>query len=107
MGYRKVVLGNEVYMMTPKWYKEFQKHIKTLNELENTDYDEIDTAELVDIRDVNIDKKQPQFYRIMMFVNQIKNPYCFRVGDIRVKVKYAKEPKETMTETFSAMLAML
>ncbi len=43
----------------------------------------------------------------MMFVNQIRNPYCFIAGDISVKVKYAKEPKETMTETFSAMLAML
>ncbi len=61
MGYRKVVLGNEVYMMTPKWYKEFQKYIKTLKELENTDYDEIDTAELVDICDVKIDKSNLSF----------------------------------------------
>lgn len=42
---------------------------------------------------------------MMMFVNQIKNPYCFRVSNVRVE--YAKERKENLTEAFSAMLAML
>ncbi len=61
---------------------------------------------LVDIRDVKIDRNLPQEERVKSFVEQIKNPYCFRVGNVKVRVEYSGR-KETMTEAFSAMLAML
>lgn len=61
---------------------------------------------LVDIRDVKIDRNLPQEERVKSFVEQIKNPYYFRVGNVKVRVEYSGR-KETMTEAFSAMLAML
>ena len=36
--------------------------------------------ELVDIRDVKLDSSLGQAERIQSFLQQIKNPYCFRVG---------------------------
>ena len=38
-----------------------------------------DLSELVDIRDVVIDKSLPLEDRVKSYVEQIKNPYCFKV----------------------------
>ena len=47
--------------------------------------------ELVDIRDVKIDRALPVEDRIISYVQQIKNPYMFKVGDIVVKVSYTND----------------
>lgn len=39
------------------------------------------TDELVDIREVAVDKDLPKEERIAAFLHQIKNPYRFRCGD--------------------------
>ena len=44
---------------------------------------------LVDIRDVRVDQTQPPEERIRSYVQQVKDPYCFRVGDVKVRVTYA------------------
>ena len=44
--------------------------------------------ELVDIRDVKLDSSMGQAERVKSFLKQIKNPYCFRVGDVVVNVAY-------------------
>ena len=40
----------------------------------------IHTDELVDIREVSVDKNLPKEERIAAFIRQIKNPYRFRCG---------------------------
>ena len=42
------------------------------------------TDELVDIREVTVDKDLPKEERIAAFLHQIKNPYRFRCGDFVV-----------------------
>lgn len=61
---------------------------------------------LVDIRNISIDSSLPQKERIKSFVSQIKNPYCFMVGDVVVQVSYAGEGS-TLNERFADMLAMM
>ena len=63
-----------------------------------------DLSELVDIRDVVIDKSLPLEERVKSYVEQIKNPYCFKVGDVVVRVSYAGKDK-TLTDSFTAMIA--
>ena len=46
--------------------------------------------ELVDIRDVKIDRTLPVEERIMSYVQQIKNPYMFKVGNTVVRVSYTE-----------------
>ena len=41
---------------------------------------QIHTDELVDIREVSVDKNLPKEERIVAFIRQIKNPYRFRCG---------------------------
>ena len=44
---------------------------------------------LVDIRDVKIDRSKPVEERMKSYVEQIKNPYLFKVGNTIVRVSYA------------------
>ena len=44
---------------------------------------------LVDIRDVKIDRSLPVEERMKSYVEQIKNPYMFKVGNTIVRVSYA------------------
>ena len=50
---------------------------------------QIHTDELVDIRDVSVDKNLPKEERIAAFIGQIKNPHRFRCGDFVVNACFA------------------
>lgn len=65
-----------------------------------------DLSELVDIRDVVIDRTLPAEERIKSYVQQIKNPYCFKVGDVKVRVSYANKD-QSLNESFVSMLSSL
>ena len=67
---------------------------------------EKDLSELVDIRDVVIDKKLTLEERVKSYVEQIKDPYCFKVGDVVVRVSYAGKDK-TLTDSFTSMIASM
>ena len=61
---------------------------------------------LVDIRDVKIDRTLPLEERMKSYVEQIKNPYMFKVGDTVVRVSYANTP-ETINDNFINLIASL
>ena len=61
----------------------------TVDEMKNVDIRTVDREEVVDIRDVSIDRTLPKEERVRSFIQQIKNPYCFRCGDVIVKTSFA------------------
>ncbi|MEY8574914.1 DUF6870 family protein [Oscillospiraceae bacterium 21-37] len=61
---------------------------------------------LVDIRNVHIDHSLPLEERIRSYVEQVKDPYCFRVGDVKVRVSYAGKDK-TLNDSFSTMISSM
>lgn len=63
-------------------------------------------SDLVDIRDVVIDKSLTLEDRVRSYVEQIKDPYCFRVGDVVVRVSYAGKDK-SLTDSFTSMIASM
>jgi hypothetical protein len=63
-------------------------------------------SELVDIRDVVIDKSLSLEERVRSYVEQIKDPYCFKVGDVVVRVSYAGKDK-SLTDSFTSMIASM
>ena len=63
-------------------------------------------SELVDIRDVVIDKSLPLEERVRSYVEQIKDPYCFKVGDVVVRVSYADKDK-SLTDSLTSMIASM
>lgn len=106
MGYRKVVFNGEEYKLTPKWYKEYLSAIELWEKAKETDVKDLDKSELVDIRDVKIDSKKPYLIRIISYINQVRNPYCYRVGDVVVRVSYAGKEK-TFTDSFTEMISSM
>ena len=61
---------------------------------------------LVDIRDVKSDRSQPVEERMKSYVEQIKNPYLFKVGNTVVRVSYANT-QATINDNFVNLLASL
>ena len=62
---------------------------QSLEHLQAVDIRTVDSDTLVDIRDVKINKSQPPQERLANFVEQIKNPYCYKIGKAIVKVTFA------------------
>ena len=63
-------------------------------------------ASLVDIRDVKIDRSLPIEDRVKSYVEQVKNPYMFKVGNTVVRVSYA-DTNRTMNDNFVNMIASM
>lgn len=63
----------------------------SFEQMKHADIRTIDKTKLVDLNDVVINEALPVSERIADFIRQIKNPYCFRIGDVAVKVKYKSE----------------
>lgn len=61
---------------------------------------------LVDIRDVKIDRSKPVEERMKSYVEQIKNPYLFKVGNTIVRVSYANT-QATINANFVNLLASM
>lgn len=68
-----------------------EQHIYTKEELEamkNVDVRTVDINTLRDIRDVKINTDLPKEERILDFIRQIGNPYCYRHGKYVVKISF-------------------
>jgi hypothetical protein len=57
--------------------------------MKNVDIRTVDPATLVDILEIKVDSAMTQPERMLDFIRQIKNPYCFRCGKFVVKVSHA------------------
>ncbi len=77
-----------------------------LRKMKDVDIRTVDKNQLVDLNSVVIDESRPVRERMASFVQQIGNPYCFRVGDVAVKVVY-KESGPTFQQNLEDMLMNL
>jgi len=63
---------------------------------------QIYTDGLVDIRDIHIDVALPVEEKLKSYIEQIKNPYGYRVGDIVVNIRFA-DTNRTFTEALASV----
>ena len=69
-----------------------EQHIYTKEEIEamkNIDVRTVDISTLRDIRDVKVNTDLPKEERVLDFIRQIGNPYCYRHGKYVVKISFA------------------
>ncbi len=64
---------------------------KQLKEMQAVDVRTVDPATLRDIRDVQIKTELPRQERILDYLRQIGNPYCYRHGKYVVKVSFSSD----------------
>jgi len=61
----------------------------TFQEMRDIDIHVVDLDNLVDIKDIQINTSLPREEQLLDFIEQIKNPYCFKVGKVAVKVHFS------------------
>jgi len=64
--------------------------MEKINAMRNVDIRTVDPATLRDIRDVKVNPNLPKRERILDYIWQIGNPYCYRHGKYVVKVSYTQ-----------------
>lgn len=68
--------------------------VTTLKSLANTDITSIDRTRLADIREIKVDEELPADEKIAQFIDEVKNPYCFLVGDVPVKIRFKPQGRD-------------
>ena len=66
---------------------------------------ELSSLPLVDIQTVQIDTSLSERERIRSFVEQVRNPYRFKVGNVVVNILY--KGQVTLNERFAEMMSSL
>lgn len=81
-------------------------NLKDLEEMNITDITKVDKNSLVNIDTVQIDTALPIEERMLNYLEQIKNPYCFLVGNVPVKVIF-KDKGRTLDNAVRNLLTDL
>ena len=63
----------------------------TIEEMKAVDVRTVDPETLVDVTQIKIDESLSKEERVAEFLRQVKNPYCFRVGNMVVKNVYSND----------------
>ena len=61
---------------------------EAIDAMRNVDVRTVDPDSLRDIRDVEVHTELPKAERVLDFIRQIGNPYCYRHGKYVVKVSF-------------------
>lgn len=77
--------------------------IEQLEEMRKVDVQCVDINSLDDLQEIRIDHNLPKEQRIKDFATKVKNPYCFKVGNVVVKVAFNTE-ELSFEEQFEKML---
>lgn len=73
--------------------------------MKQIDIKDVSPDTLIDISEITIKKELPKKERIIDFIRQIKNPYCFTCGDMVVKLSFTQEEttlEEKIEELFTS-----
>lgn len=60
-----------------------------LEQMQSVELGAVDKDTLADVSRVKLDKSLPKDKRVARILRAAKNPYCFRYGDMAVKVEFA------------------
>lgn len=74
-----------------------------ISELASVDIEAMNKGDFVDVSDFAFDRTVPQEQRAEKVIAAVKNPYCFRVGDMGVKLEFS-ESAPPLQEVFSDFL---
>ena len=67
---------------------------QTLYEMSRIEIDKINPTTLIDIDSISIDQTLPHEEKILSFIRQTGNPYCFMSGGVPVRVRFVGEGKD-------------
>lgn len=71
--------------------EDLKELLEELKRLKKVDVRTVDKDTLVDIKDVKIKTELPVLERLIDYIKQVKNPYCYKIDGIVVKVNFTGE----------------
>lgn len=77
-----------------------------LNKYENIPLSEIDINEVDEITDIKVSKRKSSKDRILDFLNEVKNPYVFKLNGKLIKISFS-ETNKTADECLTNVLKSL
>ena len=78
----------------------------TLEQMRDLDVKTVDPATLVDMQTVTVNTSLPREERILDYISQIINPYCFKFGNTVVKIGHT-DTEFTMEDRLEKYLLSL
>ena len=72
-------------------------------ELADVNIETVDKEDLVDVSGFTFDNSVPQAERAARIIAAVHNPYCFRVGDMGVKLEFT-ENSPSLQDVFTDFL---
>ena len=69
----------------------------------DTDFNDVNIEDLMDVRKIKIDKNLPQEKRQAQYLKQVGNPYLLRRGSMMIKVRFANNGL-SMEQAFENLL---
>lgn len=77
-----------------------------LHQMQSVDINTVDINSLVDLSTILVDTSTSYVDRACWYLQQIKNPYVFRVGNVAVKIEHTKEGRP-LQEAISSYLTLI
>lgn len=74
--------------------------------LKQVDVRTVNPDTLVDINDITVNDKLSKEERILNFIRQIRNPYCYRCGKVVVKISF-NDTDVTLEDRMESLLKMM
>ena len=62
-----------------------------IRQLANVNVATVNKEDLIDVSGFTFDNTVPQEQRAMRILEILKNPYCFRMGDMGVKLEFSED----------------
>ncbi len=83
--------------------KELKRKVKYYKDIPVS---EINPDEVIDIKDIKIDRRKSSNERILDFLNEVENPYVFKIKGRVVKVNFSENSK-TADDCLTSVLKSL
>ena len=77
--------------------------VEEYRKLQMVDFEDVELGSLMDISKIRIDREQSLEKRRQQYLGKIGNPYLVRVGNIKVKVRFA-DNGVSMEDAFENLL---
>ena len=103
MKKHEVVYKGERYELSEEQYEELKTAIELIEKANRTKFSDINSDDLVDIKSVNMDLDLSKLENVVKYINEVKNPYYFKVGKVKVRVSYA-DTDRTLDDAFANLL---
>ena len=85
---------------------KIEKLKEKLKKYENIPLSEIDINEVDEITDIKVSKRKSSKDRILDFLNEVKNPYVFKLNGKLIKISFS-ETNKTADECLTNVLKSL